>query len=119
MTEIKNAIIKSTSLGTEDHFILSAWVHLDYESGDQRFGGYALDGQPEKREPGYGRTPHANCGLFIARVLEVVGVDSWEKLPGKSVRVRADSAKVEAIGHFLKDEWFVPEEEFAKLRKKI
>ena len=103
MIEERNARIKSTFLGIEDHGITTAMLHLEYAGGGQGFGGYGL-GNHEKPVP--------HCGLFIRRVLEVVGVDSWEKLLGKHVRVRAEHIKVHAIGHIVEDRWFNPAEEF-------
>jgi hypothetical protein len=40
--------------------------------------------------------------------MKVVGVDKWENLKGKAVRVKSDHSKVYAIGHYLKDKWFEP-----------
>ena len=56
------------------------------------------------------------AGFFITRVLETVGVESFQKLKGKAVRVRCSHNSVHEIGHFLKDEWFNPKEEFARFR---
>lgn len=101
--EEKNATIESVSLGIEDHGILTAFVYLDYgDAGVQGFGGYALGGTTA-------------CAVFIRRCLEIGGVDEWKCLPGKTVRVRSDYAKVEAIGHITKDDWFNPASEFAKM----
>lgn len=113
----KNAIIRSVSLGYEDHGILTAFVHLDYGGSGQSFGGYCLDrpmpkgAEGGKRRP---RDPSDACGFFIARTLDVVGVDSWEKLEGQSVRVRCDGefGAILALGNFLEDRWFYPRDEF-------
>jgi hypothetical protein len=55
------------------------------------------------------------------RVLSTVGVDAWEKLPGTPVRVRGggfggSSGSIEAIGHYLKDEWLNLEELAAEFK---
>jgi hypothetical protein len=110
--EVRNAIITDTSLGYEDHNILTAMLYLDYGGSGQGFGGYGLDIWSEEHHK---RIPHAACGLFIQRVLKVVGVDSWEKLKGKHIRVKSSWSKVHSIGNILKDEWFSPEEEFKVL----
>jgi hypothetical protein len=110
--ETKNAKITGTSLGYEDHGILTAMLHLDYGGSGQGFGGYQLDSY--SKELG-GRIPHKACGLFIQRVLEVVGVDKWEDLNGKHIRVQSTWDKVHAIGHILNDKWFIPEEELKTL----
>ena len=42
-------------------------------------------------------------------MLETLEVDKWEALPGTPLRVRIDDkGGIEAIGHFLKDQWFNP-----------
>ena len=104
-TEIQNAKITSTMLGVEDHGILSAWLNLDYGGSGQGFGGYALDVWDESRQKRIGQAYGAE---FIRRILEVLEVTKWEKLPGTPCRVRASHSKVEAIGHYLKDQWFDP-----------
>ena len=46
-------------------------------------------------------------------ILNVLEVNSWEKLRGSHIRVKTDSisnGKIIAIGHFLKDRWVYPED---------
>lgn len=112
--EIKNARITRTMLGVEEHGILSAMIYLEYNGRGQGFGGYSLDAPAAKAERDKGalkRHPHKNCGLFVARVLEVVGVEKWEDLKGQVCRADASYSQVHAIGNFLKEEWFYPEKE--------
>jgi hypothetical protein len=101
--QLRNAKIKSTTLGFEDHGILTAYIQLDYSSSGQSFGGYgfgATESQLEAQE-GFGAT-------FIATILDVIGTDQWEKLPGKYVRVIQDNQKVYAIGNILENKWYSP-----------
>ena len=100
--EIKNAQIGSTSLDIER--VLTAWLHLDYEGSGQAFGGYCLGGQ-------------WGCE-FLKRVLETVGVERWEQLKGKYIRVDAAYDKVYRIGHILNDKWFDPVEDLKKFLPK-
>ena len=102
--EIRNAVIISASLSTADHGVLSSFVHLDYGGSGQGFGGYALY-SPEHRSDA--------TGLWIWRILEVVGVTEWADLKGKPVRVRGTHSGLEALGHFIEDRWFWPRQEFA------
>lgn len=93
--EIKNAIIESTTLGFEGHGILTCFLQLNYSGSGQGFGGYALGGE-------YTTT-------VIKGILNTVGVESWENLKGKHVRVKRESdwnGKILEIGHFMEDKWF-------------
>lgn len=103
--EIKNAVIKGTMLGIEDHGIMTCMLYLDFGGSGQGFGGYALDS--------WDRTLNRRVGTaygtkFIMRVMEVVGVEKWEKLSGVYVRAKADHSKVYEIGNIIKNDWFNP-----------
>lgn len=102
--KIKNARIEGTMLGIEGHGILTAFLYLEYDGGGQGFGGYSIEG------------PYAS--KFIKRVLEVVGVEEWEELKGKHIRVKATSIKVHEIGNILEDKWFNPRREFVAMEVK-
>ncbi|WP_162458263.1 hypothetical protein [Pseudactinotalea terrae] len=67
--------IVSTFLGFEDHGIFTAQLTVDYGGSGQGVGGYNLGG-----DTGFG-------AAFIKAVLRAAGVDAWEKLPGRVVRV--------------------------------
>lgn len=99
--EIKKATITGTMLGYEDHGLLSSMVYLKYGAGAQGFGGYSLGDD-------VGGINFA--GAYIGRLLKTVGVEKWEDLRGKNVRVKASHDKVHAIGHILEDRWFSPAE---------
>lgn len=115
----RNARIKRTALGYSptDHGCLSAFLHLEYgdDGGCQAFGGYELDGLTP--EGGDRRAPDKACGAFISRVLDTLEIEDWEKLPGTPIRVKQNHCKVEAIGHFLKDQWYDPGAEFTAMDK--
>ena len=105
--EAKNARIEGTTLGIEDHGCLIFYLHLDYGGGGQGFGGFVLDTHVERGQPRIGTVFGTTA---ILRVLQVLGVGTWEKLPGTPVRVEADGSKIYRIGHYLKDEWLDLEE---------
>ena len=79
--------IESTFLGIEDHGILTFIIHIDFEGSHQGAGTYSLDQYDSKKGKTIG-TPH--MAAVIRSILETVGVDTWEKLPGKSVVVLRD-----------------------------
>lgn len=111
--EITNAVIKEAVLTIEDHDLLTAWLMLDYgDSSAQGFGGWALAPSPtSKYWPG-----KANyAGVFVRRVLDVVGVRQWDQLKGKTIRAKREHNKVHAIGNIIKDDWFDPKTIFEKM----
>lgn len=110
--EIKNAIIEKATL-TIVEGCLSAWVFLDYGGCGQGFGGFALYFPKSFRhyDP---KTPNY-AGHFIWRVLKIAGVENWSDLKGKTVRVKGDFTRIEAIGHIVKNDWFDPKKEFEEM----
>lgn len=109
MVETKNAIITSATINNDDHGVLSAWLMLDYGGSGQGFGGYSLylpkDFKHHKVDSGF-------AGHFIWRCMEIADVTSWDKIVGKTIRVRASHSGIEAIGHIVKDDWFCPRDDF-------
>lgn len=103
--ETLNAQIKSTKLGFIANGICSFDLILDIQGGGGVcVGGWALDGPDNKREK---RIGSAYGMSVIMRILEVVGVDTWEELKGKYIRIKdvhlGDS--VTSIGNLMKEEW--------------
>ena len=103
-SEVVNAIIKSVTITTADHGVLSMWLHLDYGGTSQGFGGYCLY-SPTHPDQDSG-------GWFIHKCMDIAGVSTFEGMVGKIVRVKATHGGVTAIGHVVKDEWFNPGEEW-------
>lgn len=111
----ENGQIVSVRLGHMDAPCLTSWIDIKFAGSGQSFGGYALDDKPNTSMGK--RSPCSACGLWVARVMEVVGVDEWSKLVGKNIRVRRDEPRglIVAIGHIFDDKWFQPKAEFKKL----
>lgn len=112
--EVKNAIIKKAVIDIGDRDILTVWLHLDYGGSIQAFGGLALY-LPKLFDRH--NDPANYAGLFIYRVMEIVGVGEWKDLTGKTIRAKSERSKIHSIGHIVKDDWFDPEKEFEKLRE--
>ena len=78
---IKNARIKSTMLGREDRGIMTFMIFIEFDTCVAcGVGGYALDRYDKESKT---RVFRAESMEAISKLLEVVGVDKWEDLPGK------------------------------------
>jgi hypothetical protein len=114
------ATIKSTHLGDEDHGILTTMIHLAWDGAGVGFGGYCLDA-PRKDDSGkfLGRVGTAYGLDHLMRIMETVGVDGWEHLPGRQVIALFDDAntwgaKVKGIAGMTTGKVFIPEEHAAE-----
>lgn len=110
--EIKNAIIESVTISKADRNFLDAWLFLDYGGSGQGFGGWVLY-LPKDFKHFSEKGDFA--GHFLFRCMEIAGVDRWEDIKGKTIRVKAEHSKVHEIGHIVKDDWFNPSKDFAKM----
>lgn len=111
--EIKNAIIESATLTSEDRGLLTSWIQLDYGGSCQGFGGYVLY-LPKSFKNFTEKGDFA--GHFIYRSMQIAEVSEWSKMEGKSIRVKIQDGFIAAIGHIVKDDWFNPSEDFAKMK---
>ena len=101
---IQNAIIKNTFLGF-DYPVFTFELSLGIQDGTGCcFGGYALDEFVQTKNK---RVIQSKGAEAIQRIIEVVGVDSWEELKGKYIRVETKglSSPIKKIGNIMKDEW--------------
>lgn len=105
--EIENGRIESTMLGVEDHGIFTCVLHISFNGSGQGFGTACLDSYDTVKKKRIG----TRWGLeYIMRLMEAVGVDKWEDLQGKFVRVKRVNGLLVSIGHIVKDQWFTPKE---------
>jgi hypothetical protein len=110
--EIQNAVISSALLTFAERGHLDCWLYLEYgNGGGQGFGGYALY-LPKSYTHHKLLSP---AGHFLYRVMEIAGVESFDKLKGRTIRVKATTDRVQAIGHIIKDDWFDPAEDFKQI----
>lgn len=107
---IVNARITDTFLGILDHGIFTFSIDIEMAGGGCQIGNYSL-GYTENGKAHY----DAKNSEAICRVLDVVGVDSWEKLKGQYIRVEDNGwgRGIHTIGNLMKDEWFNLEEFFS------
>ena len=82
------ATIDRTTLGSPSHGVVSAWLHTKWLGGGVGVGGLCLD-EPLKDDDGkFIKRVGTAYGLdHIMQVMETVGVEKWEDLPGKHIIV--------------------------------
>lgn len=89
MNEIKNGLIEKTYLGLiNDMFTMQIIVRYNKHQ-EQMYGMFIID-SPE----------------YITKLLEVLGVISWNELEGTPVRVEATDEEIYKIGNFIEDKWY-------------
>ena len=102
---IKNARITSTMLGREDHGIMTFMIYINFNSEVHcGIGNYVLDEYDPKTKT---RVFKAESMEIISKILDVVGVNSWEELPGKYIRFEDSGwgSIVTKIGNIMEDKW--------------
>jgi len=106
--KIQNAIIDYADLMIEDHGTLSSFVGVKLEGGGQGFGGYALYLPPDYDH----HELKSPAGHFFYRCMEIAGVTNWKDMKGKAIRIYGTWNRIEAIGHIINDDWFIPSLDF-------
>ena len=112
--KIKNAKISSTMLGREDHGVMTFMIFINADGFNCGVGGYCLD---EFNSATQTRAFRAKSMEVISKILEVVGVDEWEDLPGKYIRFEDNGlgSTVTKIGNIIEEKWLDLEEFFGKV----
>lgn len=117
--EIRNAIIFKTQLGREDHGILTFMIFVKFgDGGGCGIGGYVLD---ERNKDTGERVFSAESMEAVSKILDTVGVDYWEDLKGKYIRVKENGwgSPIDEIGNVLEDKWFNLKEFFRQKEKEV
>lgn len=111
--EIRNAKIRSTKLGREDHGIFTFMIYIEFSGCGCGVGGYALDSYDRVTEK---RVFSAKSLEAISAILDVVGVDNWEDLKDKYIRIKDNGwgSTVDEIGNLMEEKWFNLREFFSK-----
>lgn len=102
---IKNARITSTMLGREDHGVMTFMLYIEFDSGTScGVGGYVLNEYDPKAKT---RIFKPESMEVISKILDVVGVSSWEELPGKYIRFEDGGwgSMITKIGNIMEDKW--------------
>lgn len=110
--EICNARITKISFGYEDHGFLTFYLRLDIAGGRGCcWGGYCLDEYDKAKGR---RVPTKEGFECLTEIMNTVGVDKWEDLEGKYIRVvnRGIGRTIKTIGNLMEDKWFDIEEFF-------
>lgn len=105
MKEIQNARITHVDLSMADHGVLTLELVLEGDGWGCVFGGYVL---------GHGfvgsKTFSGSAkGIEeIMRIMDVVGVDKFNDMQYRYVRVETDGwgGTIKKIGNIIKDKWF-------------
>lgn len=115
--------IKRTRLGQEDHDIFTALIDIDFGSSGQGAGLLTLD-TPYKPDPDDYRTERKGTAFgldHIMQTMKVVGVSSWEDLPGKHiVALREDErlGPIVGLAHPINDNVIIFKEHYYEFVKK-
>lgn len=110
MVEV-NAIISSAELSTENGYLTFA-ITVDYGGIYQGFGPYSIYSPDSKKNNSDNGKNYG--GIFVYKCMRVAGVKNWNRIVGKSIRVRKQSedSRIHSIGHIIENYWFSPTEEF-------
>lgn len=103
--EIRNAKITSTMFGREDHGIMTFMIFIEFGACVCGIGGYAIDQYDRSLKT----RVFSSKGLeAISKILETVGVEKWEDLPNKYIRIKDNGlgSTVDEIGNLMEDKWF-------------
>lgn len=114
---IKNAKIQSTMLGREDHGIMTFMLYIDAGGFSCGVGGFSLD---EYNNDVKARIFKAESMEVVSEILDVVGVDRWEHLPGRYIRFEDNGrgSTVTKIGNIVNDKWLDIRDFFEKENEK-
>ena len=113
--EIKNAKITSTKLTMGDHGCLTFWLFVEGHGWGCGIGGYCIGHGYEGCDAD--KFDATGNGLVaMMRIMDVVGVETWEDLKGKYVRVEMVpcGGSITTIGNLIQDKWFNLKEFFCK-----
>lgn len=109
---IENAIIKTPDLSMADHGVLTLSLPIHGRGFGVVIGGYVLGHGYVGADDFDGSDFGIEC---IERIMDVVGVDTFNSMKGKYIRIASKSfgSRVHIIGNIIENKWF-DEESFFK-----
>ena len=104
---IKNALIKSVDLSMADHGCLTLAMTLEGGGWGVVYGGYCLGKGYLGADDDFFDGSAAGMEYLI-RIMDTVGVEKFQDLKGKYVRValKGWGNSVKIIGNIIHDKWF-------------
>lgn len=111
---VKNAKITHVSITMADHGCLTFWLTLEGSGWGCGFGGYCI-GKGHRGAKEF--SAKNGWGLeAMMRIMDTVGVETWEDLKGKYVRAEVESwgGTITKIGNIMDNKWFDIKEFFAE-----
>ena len=100
-------VITGTTLGIEDHGIMTCYLNIEFDGGGIGVGGHALDTPFLDNHGDFVRREGSAYGLdLIMWIIKTVSVNSWENLKGQKVIVLFDGdsmwgSKAVGIAHTI------------------
>lgn len=112
--KIENALIENVDLSMADHGCLTLEMTLKGSGWGVVYGGYCLGRGYLGAEDNFFSGSAAGMEYLI-RIMDTVGVERFQNLKGKYVRVATKGwgSSVKIIGNVIKDQWFDAETFFA------
>jgi hypothetical protein len=104
---IENALIESVDLSMADHGSLTLAMTLKGSGWGVVYGGYCLGKGYLGADDNFFSGSAAGMEYLI-RIMDTVGVERFQQLKGKYVRVATKGwgSSVKIIGNILEDKWF-------------
>ena len=103
---IENALIKNVDLSMADHGCLTLAMTLEGGGWGVVYGGYCLGKGYLGADDDF-FSGSASGMEYLIRIMDTVGVEKFQDLKGKYVRVATKSGDpVKIIGNIINDKWF-------------
>lgn len=103
--EIENAQISKVSISMADHGLLTFTIFVKGHSWGCSLGNYVngVGHLGAKEWKGNG-----SAIVAMMKIMDTVGVEKWEDLEGKYVRVKSEGwgSTMHCIGNLIEDKWF-------------